>query len=182
MSIEFKIGELHISLKSVLLSVSAQLPLFFVAVYLFNKPFVARIENIGFISDLDFWFMLCCCFGLSLVWYSISFLNAVAFLVIAERKLHVDIEKPAVHIMTTIFSLLFLASSIFVCYTERLSFSDFLTVSFLGVGMAGVFFIIYGSVKYRSRSDNSPSQNTPDKKRRKIFARKKRNPPFSKIP
>jgi len=108
--------KLHIGLKTGSLTILGQVPFFFVSLYLFKKSIIERIDNTYFISDLDFYFVICVCFALSLTWFLMNLGLTGIVVYYVDKWMGIQSELQDVYIMTFIYSIGYVSAAILINY------------------------------------------------------------------
>lgn len=110
-------NKLHFSVKTVFISVLCVIPFYFVSIYLFQENLIIPFKGKYFyLNEFDVIYIFCVCFVLSLTWVISNIFLSVGINSIAEKilKEETDIEIP--FILTFIYSIGYLSSSILVNY------------------------------------------------------------------
>ena len=102
-------NKLHISIKSMLLSIVSTIPIFFISIYAFAHHLIDKIPNReNFFFDFNFYYLVALCFLLSISWIisniALSFLTSFYITNILKED-ELDIEYP--------FIVLFLYSVVY---------------------------------------------------------------------
>ena len=142
-------NKLHISIKSMLLSIISIIPFYFVAIYLFDYKILKTINgNQFFINDFHVLFIFSLCFVLSLTWVINNVFLSIGVSIIGEKlmKSKPDIEMPFV--LTFFYSICYLTIAIIINYyftNFSLKKFVFLSHSFLFLRLlcsVGVYFFM----------------------------------------
>jgi len=142
MSIIKDFKELHIGLKTSILTILCQMPFFFIAIFLFKYNLIVNISEYPLI-DMDFWFLISLCFCFSLTWF---FMNVALTFILIPIIDKISGSKPTelnnIYVGSMIISIFFLSISIIISYKFNLSFNCFLSISYLYI----IFRIIESSI------------------------------------
>jgi hypothetical protein len=130
MSLVKDFNELHIGLKTAVLTILCQMPFFFIASYLFKHDLITRISNYP-IADMDFWFLICLSFCLSLTWFFMNVGLTSLLIALADRITKTDSEPHEVYIGSMIYSIGYLSLAIIISYKYSLTFNSFLVWAYL---------------------------------------------------
>jgi hypothetical protein len=100
--------ELHIGLRTTIITIICQIPFFFVSIYLLRYDLIGKV-SMPFIASLDFYFIVCLCFCFSVIWFFINVASTWFAIVIAEKITKVDSEPHELYIASMIYSIMYLA-------------------------------------------------------------------------
>jgi hypothetical protein len=129
MSVFKDFSELHIGLKTAIITVLCQMPFFFISLYLFRYDLVMKVSDRPF-SDMDFWFLVCLTFCFALTWF---FLNvAMTFILVAlvDRITKIKSKPHEMYVASMIYSIVYLSIAIVISYRFKLSMVQFLFWSY----------------------------------------------------
>jgi len=136
------IEKLQMTLRVCLVNVLILVPFFFVSIYMFNKPFIEKINN-PFLGSIDFWFMVCLCFCLSLLWFfSNLVLSAIVFSELSPRKNKQNHKE--VFYSSVIYSVIYISVIILINYFCQFSFLHFIFACFSFVLIRGLLIFFFG--------------------------------------
>ncbi|MES2556108.1 MAG: hypothetical protein V4604_08155 [Bacteroidota bacterium] len=102
MSLIKDFNELDFSYKGAALVIGSNIPIFFVSIYLFEHDLIADIEGNPW-GSLKFYFVLCVCLTLSILWSLTSLMFSIHKLQLIERRERVNSMKdmhPLVKLLT----------------------------------------------------------------------------------
>ncbi len=129
MSLILDFEKLHITIKSSVLTVLGLIPFFFVSIYLFQDDLIKIVGSNPF-YDINFFFIICLCFCLSITWYAMNLiLTFIAFKFgdyISDDETDIDdIFKSSM-----VYSIGYLAVSIFLNVKFDFGFYNFLIIAY----------------------------------------------------
>jgi len=125
MSIIKHFNELHIGLKTCILTIVCQMPFFFIASFLFKHNLIDNISSYPLI-DMDFWFLISLCFCFSLTWFLMNVALTFSAISFADKMTKTDSEPHELYIASMMYSLFYLSISIVISYYFNLTFNSFL--------------------------------------------------------
>jgi len=120
MSIVKDINELHIGVKSSILTVLCQMPFFFISIFLLKHELVDNISS-NILSDMNFYYLLSLCFCFSLTWFSLS---------LADTLAKTTSEPHELYIASLLQSIVYLCIVIAVSYFIKANFRQFIGWSY----------------------------------------------------
>lgn len=123
-------NDLHIGLRTGILTILCQIPFFFISIFLFKKEIIEKISDFP-LSDMDFYFLISICFCLSLTWF---FMNvALSFIVfkIVDKVENSESELSEIYTASLIYSIFYLGALIIISKYLNLTFYWFLITAYL---------------------------------------------------
>jgi hypothetical protein len=147
-------NNLHISIKSILISVISIIPFYFVSIYLFDYDILKSFNNKQFfINDFKVIFIFCLCFALSLVWVINNVFLSVGISIIGDKLTNSkpDINMPFV--LTFFYSICYLS----VAITLNFYFTKFTLLNFVLLSHSFLFmrflwsFLWYLRIRYSGK-------------------------------
>lgn len=126
-------SKLHISIKSVVLSIISIFPFYFISLYLFQKSLInPYLGTLFYINDFKVLFIFSICLSLSLAWVVSNVCLSVAISYFAEKMTDEQHDEEVPFILTFIYSLFYLGSCIIVNYMiVKTSFINFVFLSYI---------------------------------------------------
>lgn len=110
-------NKLHISVKSMFLSIISIFPFYFVAIYLFDYKILKKFSQIPFyINDFDVLFIFSLCFILSLTWVINNVFLSIVVSMIGEKLTQSNSDNEAPFVLTFFYSILYLTIAIIINY------------------------------------------------------------------
>lgn len=107
--------KLHVSIKSMILSIIAIIPFYFISIYLFDYKLLKSFENkYFFINDFQVVFIFSLCFTLSLTWVINNVFLSVGLTLIAERFTKIKSDADVPFILTFFYSVCYLTLAIII--------------------------------------------------------------------
>jgi len=134
----------HLTFKIIIVCILMLMPFFFVSVYLFNYELIEKI-NTPFYSDIHFWFVLCLCFCLSLLWFYVNLVLSIICFVFLESVLqNEDYQYPEIRkdvfISNMADSIFSISLALYVNFLVGLSFTGFILLA-LCIGLSRLAFV-----------------------------------------
>lgn len=158
MSVLENFNKLHVSIKSIALSITSIVPFFFVSIYLFDYKLLLNFKGkTFFINDFDVIFIFALCFILSLTWVISNVFLSIGTSIILDKitDSEPDIEMPFV--LTFFYSICYLTLAIVVnYYIFKYSLMKFVFLShlFLLIRFLYVYFsCLYLKIKLSSQKE-----------------------------
>ena len=142
MSIIKDFKELHIGLRTSVLTILCQMLFFFVAIFLFKHNLIDNISIYPLI-DMDFWFLISLCFCFSLTWFLMNI--SLTFLIVAfvNKVSKTDSEPHELYIASMIYSMVYLSGAIILNYNLHYNFNHFLFYSYSFVFIRIIWIIFW---------------------------------------
>lgn len=127
-------NKLHLSAKSVILSLAVLMPFWWVAIYVFNKPLY---------NTKDFFILVPLCFCFSITWYVFNIGIGLGISAVRKKEGEKPIDLQGHFIVGGIASIGYLSFAIVLSYYFKWSFIVFLIVaySYIAFRIIGWFFI-----------------------------------------
>jgi len=129
MSIVKDINELHIGVKSSILTVLCQMPFFFISIFLLKHELVDNISS-NILSDMNFYYLLSLCFCFSLTWFFINIILVFLSLSLADTLAKTTSEPHELYIASLLQSIVYLCIVIAVSYFIKANFRQFIGWSY----------------------------------------------------
>lgn len=171
MSIIQDFEKLHITYKTTALTILAQMPLFFISIYLFCPQLILKVNGER-IFDMDFIFIVCICFSLSLTWF---FMNVISAFIIMDKLgslLDDYLSIDDVFKTGTMYSISYLSLGIFINYKAGLGFYYFLLIAYSFIVVRALYVFIAYWIYTKKRKKNkyySPQDHAKDEETEKII-------------
>ena len=110
-------NKLHISIKSMLLSIISTIPFYFIALYLFDYKILKSYHfKQFFINDFDVIFIFSLCFVLSLTWVISNVFLSLVISDIGDKMTNSKPDKETPFVLTFFYSVFYLTISIVINY------------------------------------------------------------------
>ena len=122
-------NELHIGIKSTMMTVAFQIPFFFIAIFLFRHNLIDKIDT-SLLTDLDFYFLLSLCFCFSTTWFILNIVSAWLILSVVDKIMKTNSEPHELYVTSMIYSLVYLSGTIVLAYTFNWTFNGFLSFAY----------------------------------------------------
>ena len=132
MSIVKDFNELHISIRSVLLSIISIFPFYFISIFLFHhKILIAYTGKCFYINDFNILFIFFLCFTLSLTWVVSNVFLSIGISYFIEKIMNKKHDENIPFILTFFHSIFYLSIAITINYfLTKFSLINFFFLSY----------------------------------------------------
>jgi hypothetical protein len=151
---------LHVTIKSTIITVLGQMPFFFVAIYLFKHSLIDLISEYPF-SDIDFLFVASICFCLSITWFAMNVILTLIVFKFGDYIYKDETEIDNVFKLSMWYSIGYLSIAIFINFKLKFDFFWFLVFAYgfivFRLIYVGIVWYVY-SKKQKKKINTHPHQ------------------------
>ena len=120
---------LHVTVKSSVITIIGQMPFFFIAIYLFKHDLINLVGK-NLLSDMNFLFLISICFCLSITWYAMNLILTLIVFKFGDYLYHDETEIDDVFKLSIWYSIGYLSIAIFINYKLQFNLFWFLVFAY----------------------------------------------------
>jgi hypothetical protein len=118
----------HIGLKASVLTIAAQMPFFFISIYLFKRELIERVTS--FLTDMDLYFIISIAFCFSLTWFFMNVVLTLFATFVGDKMTKSKSDSKDIFYLSSIYSIGYLCLAIALNYKLHFSFQKFIFLAY----------------------------------------------------